>query len=120
MAWYMRDPSVLERYLLSIEEIAAKLLLGERPITDAIPCEPLKMVQRLHGAFTAQPVERPEEYEIELSLGRRRKHLLELITVPTLPAGLIHVLVNDVPTLSGRESAELHQLTLCVMPSILR
>src|ERR1035438_4820513 len=86
---------------------AVQILLCERPIADAIACEPLKVVQRLYGAFTAQPVERPEEHKVELPLGRRCKHLLELITVATLTAGPIHVLLNDRPALRLCESPEL-------------
>ena len=44
-----------------------EILLRERAIDNAVPCEPLETIQRLYGAFTAQTIKAPEQKAIELS-----------------------------------------------------
>ena len=49
------------------------------------------MAQRLYSALTAETVKAPEQHAIELTPGGRREHLLELLTVSSLPACTVNV-----------------------------
>ena len=97
---------------------AVEKLLGKRSVVDSVAGEPLQVVQRFHGTLAAQPVKRPEEQAVELTPGRGREHLLELVTVPVFAAGLILVLVNDSPALGGRELPKLAELVFRVLPTV--
>ena len=98
---------------------AVQILLCKRPIIHAVAGEPLKMIQSLYGAFTAESVEAPKQQAIKLTFGCRCKHLLELLTVAALPAGSIHILVDHRPALSLCKSPELPELVLRVLTTVL-
>jgi hypothetical protein len=97
---------------------AIEKLLGKRSVVDTIAGEPLKVVQRFHGALAAKAVKRPEEQAVELTPGRGREHLPELVTISVLAAGLVLILMDHSPTLGGRELPKLAELIFRVLSAV--
>jgi hypothetical protein len=100
---------------------AVEILLSKRSVVDSVPGEPLEVVERFHSALATKALHGPEEQAVELTPGRGREHLLELVTISVLAACLVLVLVNDSPALSRRELpklAKLAELVFRVLSSI--
>jgi hypothetical protein len=84
-------------YGIAEDSAGVEVLLGEAAIADAVACQPLQMLQCWQNAFPAEPVERPEQQNIELPLGCGVKHCLELLAVENLAGFVIDVVGNNRP-----------------------
>jgi len=92
-----------------------QVLLCERPEADTVGCQALKMLQRLEHALSTESVQCPKKNGVKLAAGCGGEHLLELVSIGTLPGGTILVLPDDVPVLFGAELSQLAQLVLGVL-----
>jgi hypothetical protein len=52
------------------------------------------MIQRLHGTLAAKSIQRLERQHIKVSARCPDEHLLELLTVATLAAGVVYELLD--------------------------
>ena len=69
-------------------------------------------------ALAAEPVQSPEQHQIKLPLGRRRKQIHEGLPVTPLAAGVVNVLLYDYVSLPLTELPELPELILDVLATV--
>src|SRR6516162_7309204 len=86
-----------------------------------MPVEPLEMANSRRHALAAEPIERPNEQEIELAPRCAGKHRRELLPIfGTLPAVLVFdVFTHDLKPHSLAPSPQLQHLVLWILPFVL-
>lgn len=104
---------------ISKDPHTVEILLGETFPLNTGSRQPAQVFECFEDSFTAEPVERPEQHQIELPLPCIAKHSLEVRPVRFAAGIVVHVLVGDLPALLPRVFPQGYQLVFGVLPFVL-
>src|SRR5262249_2146624 len=96
------------------------------PVTepfDAVGAEPLQVLERFEYALAGEPIQAPEQHQVELLSRGRVEHAAEGRAIRRLAGHLIHEFIGQDPSvtgLAGYEVTQLPQLVLVILTLVFR